>query len=306
MAVLEWILTAFVIAGGLPLVAGCYQFVLAGLHRFRRRSDGELEREPNVAVVVPAWNEAFVIGRTIDTLVALDYPAGATARLRRRRRQHGRDARRRAREGRRVPGARLPPAPRQGRRGQGAHAQPRAARDPRRGLVRGGADHRRRRDLHVPLAAPDGAPPRRSQRRRGHGVHQGGQPARQLHEPLHLVRVHQRAGRAPAVPRTCSARRRASRAARSCCGARASRRSAARSTPRRSPRTRSPRSTCSSPAGAWSSSRTRSCGPRSRATSPGCGSSGCAGAAATSRSRCATGAPGCAAAPAASAASASR
>ena len=74
MPVLEWILTAFVIAGGLPLVAGCYQFVLAGLHRFRRRSDGELEREPNVAVVVPAWNEAFVIGRTIDTLVALDYP----------------------------------------------------------------------------------------------------------------------------------------------------------------------------------------------------------------------------------------
>ena len=33
-----------------------------------------LEREPNVAVVVPAWNEAAVIGRTIDTLLALDYP----------------------------------------------------------------------------------------------------------------------------------------------------------------------------------------------------------------------------------------
>ena len=42
-------------------------------------------------------------------------------------------------------------------------------------------------------------------------------------------------------------------------------------------------------ASAWSSSRTRSCGRRSRATSPGCGSSGCAGGAATSRSRCATG-----------------
>ena len=33
-----------------------------------------LEHEPNVAVLVPAWNEAFVIGRTIDTLVGLDYP----------------------------------------------------------------------------------------------------------------------------------------------------------------------------------------------------------------------------------------
>ena len=48
--------------------------------------------------------------------------------------------------------------------------------------------------------------------------------------------------------------------------------------------------------GGWCSSRTRSCGRRSRATSPGCGSSGCAGAAATSRSRCATGASGCGAA----------
>ena len=74
MGVLDWILTAFVIAGALPLVAGCYQFALAGLHRFRHRSRGELERVPNVAVVVPAWNEAAVIGRTIDTLLALDYP----------------------------------------------------------------------------------------------------------------------------------------------------------------------------------------------------------------------------------------
>jgi cellulose synthase/poly-beta-1,6-N-acetylglucosamine synthase-like glycosyltransferase len=75
VAVLEAILTAFVIAGALPLVAGCYQFALAGLHRFRHRATGTLEREPNVAVIVPAWNEAAVIGRTIDTLLALDYPA---------------------------------------------------------------------------------------------------------------------------------------------------------------------------------------------------------------------------------------
>jgi cellulose synthase/poly-beta-1,6-N-acetylglucosamine synthase-like glycosyltransferase len=74
MAVLDWILTAFVIAGALPPVAGCYQFALAGLHRFRRRVRSPPERPPNVAVVVPAWNEAAVIGRTIDTLLALDYP----------------------------------------------------------------------------------------------------------------------------------------------------------------------------------------------------------------------------------------
>ena len=75
MPVLRSILTAFVIAGALPLIAGCYQFALAGLHRFRHRSHAALGNEPRVAVVVPAWNEAAVIGRTIDTLVALDYPA---------------------------------------------------------------------------------------------------------------------------------------------------------------------------------------------------------------------------------------
>ena len=73
--VVEGVLTALVLAGALPLIAGCYQFTLAALHRFRRRARGRLEREPNVAVLVPAWNEANVIGRTIDTLLRLDYPA---------------------------------------------------------------------------------------------------------------------------------------------------------------------------------------------------------------------------------------
>ena len=71
---LEGFLTFFVLAGSLPLLAGCYQFALAGFHRFRLNTSEPLERDPNVAVVVPAWNEAFVIGRTIDTLLSLDYP----------------------------------------------------------------------------------------------------------------------------------------------------------------------------------------------------------------------------------------
>jgi cellulose synthase/poly-beta-1,6-N-acetylglucosamine synthase-like glycosyltransferase len=74
VGVLEGFLTFFVLAGSLPLLAGCYQFALAGFHRFRLNTSEPLEREPNVAVVVPAWNEAFVIGRTIDTLLSLDYP----------------------------------------------------------------------------------------------------------------------------------------------------------------------------------------------------------------------------------------
>jgi cellulose synthase/poly-beta-1,6-N-acetylglucosamine synthase-like glycosyltransferase len=75
MTALEWLLSAFVVAGALPLVAGTYQALLAGLHRFRYDAGRAPPDEvPNVAVVVPAWNEAAVIGRTIDTLVALDHP----------------------------------------------------------------------------------------------------------------------------------------------------------------------------------------------------------------------------------------
>jgi cellulose synthase/poly-beta-1,6-N-acetylglucosamine synthase-like glycosyltransferase len=76
MRVLEWVLSAFVIAGALPLIAGCFQSALAALHRFRRTNIEPLPIEPRLAVVVPAWNEAAVIGRTLDTLMSLDYPAG--------------------------------------------------------------------------------------------------------------------------------------------------------------------------------------------------------------------------------------
>jgi cellulose synthase/poly-beta-1,6-N-acetylglucosamine synthase-like glycosyltransferase len=71
---LEWALAVLVLAGTLPLLTGSYQSLLAGLHRFRGGVDGELEAEPRVAVLVPAWNEAAVVARTIDTLVHLEYP----------------------------------------------------------------------------------------------------------------------------------------------------------------------------------------------------------------------------------------
>ena len=95
-SIIHPILVAIVIAGAMPLIAGCYQFLLAGFNGFF----GVWKREgvpgvplPRVAVIVPAWNEAAVIGRTLDTLMALDYPRRPPARVRRRRRQHRRDAR---------------------------------------------------------------------------------------------------------------------------------------------------------------------------------------------------------------------
>jgi cellulose synthase/poly-beta-1,6-N-acetylglucosamine synthase-like glycosyltransferase len=71
------ILVAIVIAGAMPLIAGCYQFLLSGLNGYAgvwRRDGVPGVPLPRVAVVVPAWNEAAVIGRTLDTLMALDYP----------------------------------------------------------------------------------------------------------------------------------------------------------------------------------------------------------------------------------------
>jgi cellulose synthase/poly-beta-1,6-N-acetylglucosamine synthase-like glycosyltransferase len=73
LKVLEAVLIALIFLGLLPLISGCYQFALAGLHRFRRRV-GPVDFFPRVAVVVPAWNEALVLERTIDQLVGLDYP----------------------------------------------------------------------------------------------------------------------------------------------------------------------------------------------------------------------------------------
>ena len=76
MRALEFFLAVLVIFGALPLLAGAYQFALAGLHRFRAPHWSPDVSLPRVAVLIPAWNEANVIGRTLDRLMRLDYPAG--------------------------------------------------------------------------------------------------------------------------------------------------------------------------------------------------------------------------------------
>jgi cellulose synthase/poly-beta-1,6-N-acetylglucosamine synthase-like glycosyltransferase len=75
MRALEWFLIILVLAGALPPLAGCYQFLLAGLYVFRHDPDGVAAVYPRIAVIIPAWNEAAVIERTIDTLLSLDYPS---------------------------------------------------------------------------------------------------------------------------------------------------------------------------------------------------------------------------------------
>lgn len=67
-------LIVLVLVGAIPLLAGCYQFLLAGLHTFRTKAPREAFH-PRVAIVIPAWNEAAVIERTLDRLLMLEYPA---------------------------------------------------------------------------------------------------------------------------------------------------------------------------------------------------------------------------------------
>lgn len=76
MLALHIFLAALVFMGALPVIAGCYQFTLAGLHCFRRHTRIDGDPYPRVAVVIPAWNEAAVIGRTLDQLAQLQYPSG--------------------------------------------------------------------------------------------------------------------------------------------------------------------------------------------------------------------------------------
>lgn len=71
------LLVAMVLSGASVLVIGCYQFLLAGLHIWRRPFIRVSELYPRVAVVIPAWNEAAVLGRTIDSLLEMNYPPEA-------------------------------------------------------------------------------------------------------------------------------------------------------------------------------------------------------------------------------------
>ena len=74
---LEWVLVAVVMAAALPLFVADYQFLLVGLH-FRRLHYAKCAPYlPRVAVVIPAWNEAAVIGTSVDRLLHLDYPLSA-------------------------------------------------------------------------------------------------------------------------------------------------------------------------------------------------------------------------------------
>ncbi|WP_157427985.1 glycosyltransferase [Agromyces salentinus] len=71
------VLAVFVAFGAIPVLAMAYQFLLIPVHAVRNHYGRAAPYLPNVAIIVPAWNEGAVIGVSIDRLMALEYPEGA-------------------------------------------------------------------------------------------------------------------------------------------------------------------------------------------------------------------------------------
>lgn len=74
ISILEVILTCFVLLGALPLLASLYQFILIIFHGRYNHYKLTQPSTPRIAIVIPCWNEADVIGNTIEHLLSMDYP----------------------------------------------------------------------------------------------------------------------------------------------------------------------------------------------------------------------------------------
>jgi len=72
--VLVVLLVAFVALGTVPVLATAFQFVVLPFHSVVNHYGRAGFYRPNVAVIVPAWNEGLVIAASIDRLLKLDYP----------------------------------------------------------------------------------------------------------------------------------------------------------------------------------------------------------------------------------------
>jgi cellulose synthase/poly-beta-1,6-N-acetylglucosamine synthase-like glycosyltransferase len=74
LAAAKFVLVLLVLLGSVPLLAASYQYLMAALHVRRNHYRQCSPYFPRTAVLIPAWNEAAVIGASIDRLVQLDYP----------------------------------------------------------------------------------------------------------------------------------------------------------------------------------------------------------------------------------------
>jgi GT2 family glycosyltransferase len=70
----DWILIVLVMAGAVPEVSAACQFLVVAGHFWRNHYAACEPVFPRTAIMIPAWNEAAVIGASIDRLMALEYP----------------------------------------------------------------------------------------------------------------------------------------------------------------------------------------------------------------------------------------
>lgn len=73
-ALLVTVLVVMVGVGALPVFAGLLQYALVPVHGLRNHLRHAAPYLPRVVVVIPAWNEAAVIGASVERLMALEYP----------------------------------------------------------------------------------------------------------------------------------------------------------------------------------------------------------------------------------------
>jgi cellulose synthase/poly-beta-1,6-N-acetylglucosamine synthase-like glycosyltransferase len=75
IAGLRVLFTALVLVGSAPMFAAAYQYAVIGFHKFLVPYDDLSPCYPRVAIILPCWNEELVVGRTIDRLLTMTYPA---------------------------------------------------------------------------------------------------------------------------------------------------------------------------------------------------------------------------------------
>ena len=71
---LEIFLLVLVATGAIPVLAGALSFIVIPFHAFKNHYKKAKPYTPNVAIVIPAWNEGAVIAASVDRLMSLDYP----------------------------------------------------------------------------------------------------------------------------------------------------------------------------------------------------------------------------------------
>jgi cellulose synthase/poly-beta-1,6-N-acetylglucosamine synthase-like glycosyltransferase len=72
-----WAMVGLVVVGAFTELSAAWQFLLVAAHFRRNHYRGCAPIFPRTAILIPAWNEAAVIGASIDRFMSLEYPRDA-------------------------------------------------------------------------------------------------------------------------------------------------------------------------------------------------------------------------------------